>query len=147
MVRQDVRIDRFAPGWMRRADFGGRGVEPVCAPDVRPRFSPRLSSPQGGASLMRNHNKAFCRLVVETFDCSGLDFEFGSYQVEGQEGYAKLRHLFPGKATSVATSGPAPPWIASRTSQPSEAVLRPESPGGPGGVSLRCCQGILRASV
>ena len=46
---------------------------------------------------MRDHNKAFCRLVAETFDCPGPVFEFGSYQVDGQEGYANLRELFPGK--------------------------------------------------
>jgi SAM-dependent methyltransferase len=46
---------------------------------------------------MRDHNKAFCRLVAETLDCPGPVFEFGSYQVEGQEGYANLRGLFPGK--------------------------------------------------
>jgi SAM-dependent methyltransferase len=46
---------------------------------------------------MRDHNKAFCRLVAETFDCPGPVFEFGSYQVEGQEGYANLRALFPGR--------------------------------------------------
>ncbi len=46
---------------------------------------------------MRDHNKAFCRLVAETLDCPGPIFEFGSYQVEGQEGYANLRGLFPGK--------------------------------------------------
>ncbi len=46
---------------------------------------------------MRDHNKAFCRLVAETFDCPGPIYEFGAYQVEGQEGYANLRSLFPGK--------------------------------------------------
>jgi SAM-dependent methyltransferase len=46
---------------------------------------------------MRDHNKAFCRLVAETLDCPGPVFEFGSYQVEGQEGYANLRSLFPGR--------------------------------------------------
>jgi SAM-dependent methyltransferase len=46
---------------------------------------------------MRDHNKAFARLVAETFDCPGPVFEFGSYQVEGQEGYANLRALFPGR--------------------------------------------------
>ena len=40
---------------------------------------------------MRDHNKAFCRLVAETFDCPAPVYEFGSYQVEGQEGYANLR--------------------------------------------------------
>ena len=40
---------------------------------------------------MRDHNKAFCSLVAETFDCPGPVFEFGSYQVDGQEGYANLR--------------------------------------------------------
>jgi SAM-dependent methyltransferase len=46
---------------------------------------------------MRDHNKAFCRLVAETFDCPGPIFEFGAYQVEGQVDYADLRGLFPGK--------------------------------------------------
>lgn len=46
---------------------------------------------------MRDHNKAFCRLVAETFDCPTPIVEFGSYQVEGQEGYANLRGMFPGK--------------------------------------------------
>ncbi len=46
---------------------------------------------------MRDHNKAFCRLVAETIDCPGPVFEFGSYQVAGQEHYANLRSLFPGK--------------------------------------------------
>src|SRR4051794_10641430 len=52
----------------------------------------------GGATAVRDHNKAFCRLVAETFDCPAPVFEFGSFQVEGQEGYANLRSLFPGKA-------------------------------------------------
>ena len=47
---------------------------------------------------MRDHNKAFCRLVAETFDCPAPVYEFGSFQVEGQEGYANLRGMFPGKA-------------------------------------------------
>ena len=46
---------------------------------------------------MRDHNKAFCQLVAETFDCPGPVYEFGSYQVEGQLDYADLRSLFPGK--------------------------------------------------
>jgi SAM-dependent methyltransferase len=47
---------------------------------------------------MRDHNKAFCQLTAETFDCPAPVFEFGSYQVEGQVEYADLRTLFPGKA-------------------------------------------------
>jgi SAM-dependent methyltransferase len=43
---------------------------------------------------MRDHNKAFCRLVAENLDCPAPVFEFGSYQVEGQEGYANLREMF-----------------------------------------------------
>jgi len=46
---------------------------------------------------MRDHNKAFCRLVAENLDCPDPVFEFGSYQVEGQEGYANLREVFAGK--------------------------------------------------
>lgn len=44
---------------------------------------------------MRDHTKAFCRLVAETFSCPGPVYEFGSYQVEGQVEYADLRSLFP----------------------------------------------------
>ena len=57
---------------------------------------------------MRDHNKAFCRLVAETFDCPGPVFEFGSYQVEGQEGYANLRGLFPGKEYVGCDMRPGP---------------------------------------
>ncbi len=46
---------------------------------------------------MRDHNKAFVRAAAETFDCPGPILEFGSLQVEGQEEYADLRGLFPGK--------------------------------------------------
>ena len=46
---------------------------------------------------MRDHNKAFCRLVAETFDCPGPVYEFGSYQVEGQVDYADLRGALPGQ--------------------------------------------------
>jgi SAM-dependent methyltransferase len=46
---------------------------------------------------MREHNHAFVRVVAESFACPGPVYEFGSYQVEGQEGYANLRGMFPGK--------------------------------------------------
>lgn len=46
---------------------------------------------------MRDHNKAFCQAVAGHFECPGPVYEFGSYQVEGQEGYANLRGLFAGK--------------------------------------------------
>ena len=46
---------------------------------------------------MRDHNKEFCRLVAETFDCPGPVYEFGSFQVEGQVEYADLRGMFAGK--------------------------------------------------
>ncbi len=46
---------------------------------------------------MRDHNKAFCQIAAETLDCPGPVFEFGSFQVEGQEGYANLREMFPGR--------------------------------------------------
>jgi SAM-dependent methyltransferase len=57
---------------------------------------------------MRDHNKAFCRLVAETIDCPDPVFEFGSYQVEGQEGYANLREFFPGKAYVGCDMRPGP---------------------------------------
>jgi len=57
---------------------------------------------------MRDHNKAFCRLVAETFDCPGPVLEFGSYQVEGQVDYADLRGLFPGKTYVGCDMRPGP---------------------------------------
>jgi len=57
---------------------------------------------------MRDHNKAFCRLVAETFDCPAPVVEFGSYQVEGQEGYANLRSMFAGKAFIGCDMRPGP---------------------------------------
>ena len=66
---------------------------------------------------MRDHNKAFCSLVAETFDCPGPVFEFGSYQVDGQEGYANLVRFSPQRVTSVATCGLVPAWTAWRTSR------------------------------
>ena len=57
---------------------------------------------------MRDHNKAFCRLVAETFDCPGPVYEFGSFQVEGQVDYADLRGLFPGKEFVGCDMRPGP---------------------------------------
>jgi SAM-dependent methyltransferase len=57
---------------------------------------------------MRDHNRAFCRLVAETIDCPGPVFEFGSYQVEGQESYADLRGLFPGREYVGCDMRPGP---------------------------------------
>jgi SAM-dependent methyltransferase len=57
---------------------------------------------------MRDHNKAFCRLVAEGFDCPGPVFEFGSYQVEGQVDYADLRALFRGREYVGCDMRPGP---------------------------------------
>jgi SAM-dependent methyltransferase len=57
---------------------------------------------------MRDHNKAFCSLVAETFDCPAPVFEFGSYQVDGQEGYANLRELFAKKSYVGCDMRPGP---------------------------------------
>src|SRR6266702_642480 len=57
---------------------------------------------------MRDHNKAFCRLVTENIDCPGPVYEFGSYQVEGQVDYADLRGLFPGKVYVGCDFRPGP---------------------------------------
>jgi SAM-dependent methyltransferase len=57
---------------------------------------------------MRDHNKAFCRLAAETFDCPGPVYEFGSYQVEGQVDYADLRGLFPGREYVGCDMRPGP---------------------------------------
>jgi SAM-dependent methyltransferase len=57
---------------------------------------------------MRDHNKAFCRLAAETFDCPAPVYEFGSFQVEGQEGYADLRGMFPGRTYIGCDMRPGP---------------------------------------
>jgi hypothetical protein len=57
---------------------------------------------------VRDHNKAFCRLAAETLDCPGPIFEFGSYQVEGQEGYANLRGFFASKEYVGCDMRPGP---------------------------------------
>jgi SAM-dependent methyltransferase len=57
---------------------------------------------------MRDHNKAFCSLVAEVLDCPGPVFEFGSYQVDGQEGYANLRALFSDKSYVGCDMRPGP---------------------------------------
>lgn len=57
---------------------------------------------------MRDHNKAFVRIAAEVFDCPGPVYEFGSYQVEGQEEYADLRGLFRGKTYVGCDMRPGP---------------------------------------
>ena len=57
---------------------------------------------------MRDHTKEFVRLIAETFDCPGPIIEFGSYQVEGQEQYADLRGLFPGRKYVGCDMRPGP---------------------------------------
>ena len=57
---------------------------------------------------MRDHNKAFCRLAAEGFDCPGPIYEFGSFQVEGQVEYADLRQFFPGKPFVGCDMRPGP---------------------------------------
>lgn len=57
---------------------------------------------------MRDHNRAFCQLAAETFDCPGPVYEFGSYQVEGQEEFADLRGLFPGRPYVGCDMRPGP---------------------------------------
>ena len=46
---------------------------------------------------MRDNVKAFVRDVAELFETPEPIYEFGSLQVPGQEGYADLRSIFPGK--------------------------------------------------
>lgn len=46
---------------------------------------------------MRDAIRAFCRFVEENFVCPEPVYEFGAYQVEGQEGFADLREFFPGR--------------------------------------------------
>jgi SAM-dependent methyltransferase len=47
---------------------------------------------------MRDDVKAFVALCVRIFDPPGPVLELGALQVPGQEGYADLRPLFPGRA-------------------------------------------------
>src|SRR3954447_8735155 len=72
---------------------------------------PRVHSARpahGGATAVRDHNKAFCRLVAETFECPAPVYEFGSFQVEGQEGYANLGGFFPGQPYVGCDMRPGP---------------------------------------
>ncbi len=57
---------------------------------------------------MRHHNKALCSLVAEKIDCPGPIFEFGAYQVDGQEGFADLRSLFAGRKYVGCDMRPGP---------------------------------------
>jgi SAM-dependent methyltransferase len=57
---------------------------------------------------MRDHNKAFCRVAAETFECPGPVYEFGSYQVEGQVDYADLRSFFGNRGYVGCDMRPGP---------------------------------------
>jgi SAM-dependent methyltransferase len=46
---------------------------------------------------MRDNVRAFVEVASKTFELKGPVYEFGSFQVEGQEGAADLRTLFPGQ--------------------------------------------------
>jgi len=46
---------------------------------------------------MRDNVRAFVRLAAESFALRGPIYEFGSYQVDGQQASADLRPLFPGQ--------------------------------------------------
>ena len=46
---------------------------------------------------MRRAIKEFVQIVASTIPVKGPIYEFGSYQVETQEGFADLRPFFPGK--------------------------------------------------
>lgn len=57
---------------------------------------------------MRDHNHAFCRSVAEAIDCPGPVYEFGAFQVDGQEAIADLRGLFPGRLYIGCDMRPGP---------------------------------------
>jgi SAM-dependent methyltransferase len=46
---------------------------------------------------MRDNVRAFVEVAAKSFELQGPIYEFGSYQVEGQEAVADLRTLFPGQ--------------------------------------------------
>jgi hypothetical protein len=60
---------------------------------------------------VRKSIRSFIQMVSETLTVPEPIYEFGSLQVEGQEGFADLRPLFPASATSDAICGRAPAWI------------------------------------
>jgi SAM-dependent methyltransferase len=57
---------------------------------------------------MRNHNKALCSFVAQNLDFPAPIFEFGAYQVDGQEGFADLRSVFPGRKYIGCDMRPGP---------------------------------------
>ncbi len=57
---------------------------------------------------MRDLIKDLVRLVADTLPLPEPIYEFGALQVEGQEGYADLRLLFPGKQYVGADIRPGP---------------------------------------
>lgn len=57
---------------------------------------------------MRENVRAFCRLALEHFPLDGPVYEFGAYQVAGQQERANLRGLFPGRAYVGCDMRPGP---------------------------------------
>lgn len=57
---------------------------------------------------MRDNVRAFVEAAVETFALRGPVYEFGSYQVEGQQGLGDLRSLFPGISYTGCDMRPGP---------------------------------------
>ena len=57
---------------------------------------------------MRDHTRAFCRTVAETFECPTPIYEFGSYQVEGQTDLIDLRGFFTGREYVGCDMRPGP---------------------------------------
>ena len=78
---------------------------------------PRRSPAQGWSSGdAETTTRRFSSLVAETLDCPDPIVEFGSFQVEGQESYANLRELFPGRKYVGCDMRPGPGVdLASRT--------------------------------
>jgi SAM-dependent methyltransferase len=57
---------------------------------------------------MRDNVRAFVEIAAQTFDLGGPVYEFGSYQVEGQQGRGDLRPLFPGMRYTGCDMRPGP---------------------------------------
>ena len=57
---------------------------------------------------MRENVRAFCQLAAEIFPLGGPLYEFGAYQVQGQEERANLRGFFPRRAYFGCDARPGP---------------------------------------
>jgi SAM-dependent methyltransferase len=95
---EDVRTTCLIVARSRIDGFGGFAYHPA---DFRERALE-------ARRLVRDHNHAFCQIATECFDIRGPVYEFGSYQVDGQEAIADLRDCFPDRTYVGCDLRPGP---------------------------------------